>query len=62
MFIKAMYRDGRGNTRDCYINTNYILDVFEKDDYMLAFVKSKDREGYMIAKAEFERFMEVGNE
>ena len=60
MIIPATY-----NYDECYINTNYIIDIFPTHkgiyDTYTAFVLDDCREGYIISKEVFEEWKEQEN-
>ena len=55
MFIQAIYEP----TKDkCYVNTDYIIEVYPKVGRYLAYTFDNEREGYLIDKTEFDKFLE----
>lgn len=52
MLIPATY-----NNIPCYINTDFILDVFEKDGKYIAYTFDNERGGYAIKKTVFDKFL-----
>ena len=55
MFIKAIYEPTK---EKCYINTDYIIEVYPKVGRYLAYTFDNEREGYYIEQTDFDRYME----
>lgn len=53
MFIKAIYEPTK---EKCYVNTDYIVDLYTKVGRYLAYTFDNERGGYLIDKAEFDSF------
>ena len=56
MIIPAKY-----GGENCFLNTNYIVDVFLKDGHYLAYVLDADRESYEIDKETFANWIAQEN-
>lgn len=58
MFIKAIYEPTK---EKCYINTDYIIEVYPKVGRYLAYTFDNEREGYYIEQTDFDRYMSEQN-
>ena len=58
MFIKAIYEPTK---EKCYINTDYIIEVYPKVGRYLAYTFDNEREGYFIEQTDFDRYMSEQN-
>ena len=56
MIIKATYDDST-----CYLNSDYIVDIFPIGTDYKAYTLDNDREGYTITAKEFEKLREEKN-
>ena len=54
MFIKAIYEPTK---EKCYINTDYIIEVYPKVGRYLAYTFDNEREGYFIEQTDFDQYM-----
>lgn len=53
MFIKAVYADTK---QDCYVNTDYVLDIFKRTDGNYDFFTfDNERGAYIIDENEFNK-------
>ena len=59
MFIKAIYEPTK---EKCYVNTDYIIEIYPKVGRYLAYTFDNEREGYLIDKADFDVFIGKQNE
>ena len=57
MIIKASY-----DKKPCFLNTDYILDVFEDDGKYKAYTLDVERDGYEIEPEEFKKWISKTNE
>lgn len=61
MILKAKYAD-REKYPICYVNTDFIVDVFEHKGNYIAYTFDNERCGYIIEREVWERYIEVQNE
>lgn len=55
MFIQAIYEPTK---EKCYVNTDYVIEIYPKVGRYLAYTFDNERQGYLIDKAEFDKFLE----
>lgn len=59
MLLKAYCETDKSQ---CYINTDYVVDVFIKDKTYIAYTIDNDRGGYSLSEEEFQRWMDFTND
>ena len=59
MLIKAVYEDRR---RPCFVNMDYVIDVFPHGDDFIAYTFDNERGGYIIKKRDFDEWMKGEND
>ena len=59
MLIKATYN---GNEKECYLNSDCIIDIFQKWDKWQVYTIDNERMGYTIEQSEFDKLMKYMNE
>lgn len=57
MIVKAKY-DGE----PCYLNTNYVVDIFPNGKYYTAYVLDVERKGYTISKEVLDEIIKAESE
>jgi len=58
MIIRALY-----DNKPCFVNTDYIVDVFQEDfNSYIAYTLDNEREGYVIGKEDFEKWLKFQND
>ena len=58
MIIKAIYKHDQVH---CYLNTDYVVDVFEEQGKYIAYTLDNDRDGYEITEEDFEKWQQFAN-
>lgn len=59
MLLKAYCETDKSQ---CYINTDYVVDVFIKDKTYIAYTIDNERGGYSLSEEEFQRWMDFTND
>ena len=58
MLIKAKFDD-----TDCYINSNYVIDVIDVDKpYVTCYTIDDERPAYKVTQKEFQRWLKMEND
>lgn len=57
MIIKAIY-----DKQECYLNTDYVVDIFPKGDKFIAYTLDNCRGGYIITKEDLEKLRSDQND
>ena len=58
MIIRALYDD-----KPCYLNADYIVDIFQEDfNSYIAYTLDNERQGYVIGKEDFEKWLNYKND
>ena len=61
MILKAKYAEVNGE--ECYLNTNYVVDVFNEDDNTVAMTTiDMDRGVYFVSKSDLYRWVKEEND
>jgi len=58
MIVKAEYEETH---EPCFVNMDYVIDVFPHKNGYLAYTFDNERRGYVISKSDFENFMDKMN-
>lgn len=53
--IKAVYEPTK---QECWLNMDFVVDVFDRGAKVIAFTLDDERGGYLIDRKDFEKWME----
>lgn len=56
--IKAVYEPTK---QTCWLNMDYVVDVFEMPNSVKAFTFDNERDGYLIDKADYDKWLSDKN-
>lgn len=57
MIIRALYDD-----KPCYLNADYIVDIFPQSGLYVAYTLDNEREGYILTEDDFNRLLNYKND
>ena len=57
MIIRALYDD-----KPCYLNADYIVDIFPQSGLYVAYTLDNEREGYILTFDDFNRLVKYKND